>query len=1007
MKRFTLLFLVLTLATTTAFAYDFTNGSGTGDDPYEIANIADLLGLSEDNLAWDKHFIQTSDIDASSTLGLNEDAGFSPIGNESTNFTGSYNGNNQTISNLYINRPNSSYIGLFGFTNGAIITNVSLTDVDVSGHISVGALVGFSDNNSVLTNCYSSGTLMGMQSVGGLIGYIDDHSEVNDCSALCEVNGNFGLGGLVGESQDSNISNSYAEGSIGTEYGFQVSGGLVGNATNSAINNCYASGFVSGFSNLGGLIGQTENSTITNSYATGSMSGLPDIPFHGNYGGGLIGLGVESTITNCYATGAVSGIEVIGGLVGCSNGSTIKNSYAIGLVNNGVAGLNVGGFLGLNVDGRGRTRNSFWDAETSGQATSDGGSGKTTEQMQTRSTYITRGWDFFGEDVNGSDDVWSFIANDYPHLSMEELFITDFMVSRTTIYVSESIDFLNLSTCLIDEYLWTFGDSNTSTEARPTHTYSQAGLYSVTLTITNADNTDSITKTDFITVSLAPNIIVDAAEFTATLTAGDSATQNLTISNNGAGILEASLRVGTDTSSERTAGYSLLYISALLGEDSDLRTELSNLSNVSLFEEYNAEYDTPTVANMLEYDLVVVVSGDFFSNPTLMGNNLASYSDAGGKLLVLGNCFGAGGNWVLKGAIVNPEYLPLTVAEYTHSTDASGTNFIFHPLTRDISEITTTLFTHTATQGDGVSLGSYTNGYPVVAYNPHKPIVAINVWPSNGEWGGDFVQMISNSINWLADDYEWIALSESNLSIAPGGSETIAVTLNSETLEAGVYPAAIMIFSNDLNEGLLNIPVTLTVLERLKADFSVSNYVLSLGESVEFTNISTGIIDQYSWNFGDGNTSTEANPIHTYEAVGMYSVTLSISGVAGSDSITKVNYVVVQQEALSAPQNPSITISGTSINLAWSEVTETALGAPVANPSYLIYSSAQPLGNYNFRDSVSSLNWTDENIQQADKQFYIIVAFFGSSKASLEEYINSHRYITRDGEVIQAKKIKR
>ena len=993
MRRITLLLLISLLAVTAAFGFD---GEGTVANPYQVTNLEDLNAISNDNTLWDNCFIQTANIDASLT---NAETGFSPLGDESVYFSGSYDGNGFTISHLYINRPSTDYIGLFGYTNGAIIFNVNILESEVAGGVYVGGLVGYSENNSTFTNCFSSGTSRGSQSVGGLIGYIDDNSEVNDCSALCEVNGNFSLGGLVGESQDSNISNSYAEGSIGTEYGFQVSGGLVGSATNSAIYNCYATGFVSGFSHLGGLIGQAVNSTISNSYATCSMSGLPDVPFQGNYGGGLIGLGVESTITNCYAIGAVSGTDVTGGLVGCSNGSTIKNSYAIGLVNNGVAGLNVGGFLGLNVDGRGRTRNSFWDTETSGQATSDGGSGKTTEQMQTRSTYITTGWDFFGEDVNGSADTWSFITNDYPHLSMEDLFITEFMVSQTSIYLTESVDFLNLSTCTIDEYLWSFGDGNSSTESTPTHTYSQAGVYSVTLTITNADNTGSLTKTDYITVKLAPDMSVDISELNATIAEGYSQSRNITISNNGAGILEASLRIGADNS-ERTDGYSVLYVSALLGEDSDLRTEVSNLDNVSLFEEYNAEYGTPTVENMLQYDVVMVVSGDFFSNPTLMGNNLASYSDAGGKLIVLGNCFGAGGNWVLKGSIISPEYMPLAVAEYTHSTDASGTEFISHSLTAGISEITTTLFAHTFIQGESVSLGSYTNGYPVAAYNPHKPIVAINIWPSNGEWGGDVALMINNSINWLTGGYEWLALSEADLVLAPGASETITVSLNPAALEAGVYTAGVRIFSNDLNEPLLNIPVVMTVPERLKADFTVSNTILNLGESVEFTNLSVGIIDTYLWDLGDGTTSAETSPVHTYDAVGMYSVSLTIAGSYGGatgDSVTKINYVVIQQEVLSAPQDAVIIMDGGNIHLAWSEVTVSASGTPINNPIYLVYSCDSPTGDYLFRDSVSSLSWIDENVPQADKQFYLVVGYVGGSRASLEEFINSHRYMRREG----------
>jgi hypothetical protein len=63
---------------------------------------------------------------------------------------------------------------------------------------------------------------------------------------------------------------------------------------------------------------------------------------------------------------------------------------------------------------------SFWDTETSGQVTSDGGTGLSTIEMQTLSTFIDAGWDFVGETANGTDDIWKMPAGDYPRLSWEE-----------------------------------------------------------------------------------------------------------------------------------------------------------------------------------------------------------------------------------------------------------------------------------------------------------------------------------------------------------------------------------------------------------------------------------------------------------------------------------------------------------------------------------------------------------------------------------------------------------
>ena len=68
----------------------------------------------------------------------------------------------------------------------------------------------------------------------------------------------------------------------------------------------------------------------------------------------------------------------------------------------------------------GVVNDSFWDAQTSGQAASAGGTGKTTAEMQTASTFLDAAWDFAGETVNGTEDIWWILeGKDYPRLWWE------------------------------------------------------------------------------------------------------------------------------------------------------------------------------------------------------------------------------------------------------------------------------------------------------------------------------------------------------------------------------------------------------------------------------------------------------------------------------------------------------------------------------------------------------------------------------------------------------------
>ena len=322
-------------------------------------------------------------------------AGWQPIGDSFFNaFTGQFEGNGFTISNLMINRSGTSGVGLFGSTGSrAEIANVGLLSVDIIGDDDTGALVG-ENSSGIITNSYATGSVSGDNRVGGLVGW--NISTVTNSYATGSVSGSGSIGGLVGRNDGgSTITNSYATGSVSGS-GDSV-GGLVG-WNISTVTNSYATGSVSGSGSIGGLVGWNR-STITNSYATGSVSGSGDSV------GGLVGWN-RSTITNSYATGSVSGDFNVGGLVGSNNFffgtifGSITNSYATGSVSG--SGDSVGGLVGWN---RGITTNSYWDVNTSGIETSAGGRGETTQQLQAATdTGSTSGEIYY----NWSTDDWDF-----------------------------------------------------------------------------------------------------------------------------------------------------------------------------------------------------------------------------------------------------------------------------------------------------------------------------------------------------------------------------------------------------------------------------------------------------------------------------------------------------------------------------------------------------------------------------------------------------------------------
>ena len=177
----------------------YGGGKGEPNDPYLIFNANHMNAIGEDSNDWDKHFKLRADIDLSSFTGT----AFNIIGNYTSKFTGVFDGNGHTISNLTYNTNGVNFIGLFGYVDGpyAEIKNLGLIDpnIDAGTGFCVGSLVGWI-NDGAITGCYvRSGSVTGQGGVGGLVGY--NGSTITSCYSTGSVTGNSSVGGLVGDNQ--------------------------------------------------------------------------------------------------------------------------------------------------------------------------------------------------------------------------------------------------------------------------------------------------------------------------------------------------------------------------------------------------------------------------------------------------------------------------------------------------------------------------------------------------------------------------------------------------------------------------------------------------------------------------------------------------------------------------------------------------------------------------------------------------------------------------------------
>jgi hypothetical protein len=304
MKRVIFAILVIAAGSIPVSA-KYSGGTGTSDDPYQIANVTDLLTLSADANDYNKCFIMTADIDLDPNLPSGQVFTTAVIAPDINNldlydfngvsFTGVFDGGGHKISNLKIdtNGLGNDYLGLFGDVNSGEIKNLKLENVSITdGNSSfyVGGLVGLNFGGSI-NNCYSTGLIKGATGTGGLVGY--NYGSISNCYSTGNVTGSGSIG--------------HVGGLVGDNYG--------------SISNCYSTGSVSGFNSVGGLVGSNWT-TISNCYSTRVVTGGN----HSSFIGGLVGLNNNGPISNCYSTGMVSGTSNVGGLIGMSL-KTVSHCY--------------------------------------------------------------------------------------------------------------------------------------------------------------------------------------------------------------------------------------------------------------------------------------------------------------------------------------------------------------------------------------------------------------------------------------------------------------------------------------------------------------------------------------------------------------------------------------------------------------------------------------------------------------------------------------------------------
>ena len=289
------------------------------------------------------------------------------------------------------------------------------------------------------------------------------------------------------------------------------------------INNSFASGTVNGNVSVGGLVGSTHyQSMIRNSYSMGDVNGYSCV-------GGLIGSNL-GFVYDSYSWSDVVGHEKVGGLIGenerdeSEDCGIVQRGYSTGTV---TGNIDVGGLIGNNLDGF--INHSFWDVQSSGKVSSDGGTAKNTDEMQNSITFTSAGWDF--------ETVWFIQSDEYPTLRAQRLMAIHSGVLTAPENTSFTFDG-SASLGYVTNWTWSFMyDASTVTlyNSTATYTFQVYGIYDVELTVWDefgGNNSTSFRVT--ITETTAP---IAVAGENQTVDVGTLVSFNATSSTDNVGIV--------------------------------------------------------------------------------------------------------------------------------------------------------------------------------------------------------------------------------------------------------------------------------------------------------------------------------------------------------------------------------------------------------------------------------------------------------------------------------------
>lgn len=556
--------------------------------------------------------------------------------------------------------------------------------------------------------------------------------------------------------------------------------------------------------------------------------------------------------------------------------------------------------------------------------TFEGGTPATSTEQNPEVTYSTPG--IYDVTLVASNDVGQdeLVKTDYITVNETIAPVAGFTTLDNTAFVGQQVQFIDTSANVPTSWAWTFTGASVanSNEQNPTVTYSAVGTYDVELTVTNSAGSDTESKTAYITVEEIPayppvtNLQASAVEADVNLSwdlplldtiiaqgfEGTWPPEGWTIMHSGTDSPFVPVDVPTESTwvqnDENTfsggphpeyihsgiysagIGYTApdfnwLITPEFVAEDNTKLDFWLWYYNSSSYKTYFHVYvkDNDTWTSILDYsddtpnnemESPVELDLSTYATKTIQLAFVYEYND-GYQLFV---------DDVYIGAKADNFELYRNDALLSTLTDVSTDTYADTNLEVGVYDY---YMIANYVNPDGSSNASNTASVEVVV----SPTADFEATPRSGSYP---LEVTFNNLSENATQYTW-DFGDDNSSTDENPAHTYAAR--------GTYTVALTASSDYGSATETKTDYIYVTDQQIVVNFSASPTIGTFPHEVTFTNSTTGATN-YSWDFGDGNTSTDENPIHTYSEAGIYSVKLTASNEDFEESLTKSSYIFVK-----------------------------------------------------------------------------------------------------------------